>query len=397
MLDNKNIKLLFPFLQKDLIYFDSAATSLKPQTVLDAQTRYYTDLGINTGRGTSLHTYKTTSITENIRYRISEFIGSTDQDQIIFTSNTTDSINMVVNSYISNNLNKKSNIVITGLEHHSNYVPWIELAKNKNIECRIAPLQDYKLDPKDILNLVDENTIITSITGMSNLTGQEIDLEMIIEKCHEKGSKILVDAAQLINHRSINVTSLDIDFLVFSTHKIYGTFGLGILYGKKELLDQFTPTKYGGNMVSYITNKTDVKYKDIPTRLESGTQNPAAIYAFNSVLDFLEKYPIFESHNYTLELGRYLISELKKETGIIIYSVPGAIISFNIEGIHPHDASEFFDNNNILLRTGNLCASPFFTNLSESGVIRVSLGIYNNKSEIDILINTIKEIKEFFL
>lgn len=394
---NNDIRPLFPYLKQNLIYFDSAATSLKPLEVIDAQSRYYRELSLNIGRGTSLHNYKTTEIIEAVRNRIAKYIGAEESAEIIFTTNTTDSINMVAQSYVQKNINKNSNIVITQLEHHSNYAPWIELAKYMNIECRIVPLKKYSLDTQGFSSLIDKNTIITAVTGMSNVTGEKIYLEPIISLCRKNGSKILVDAAQLITHDIINVGKLDIDFLVFSAHKIFGPFGLGILYGKKELLESFTPNKYGGNMVSYINNKTDIHYKDLPTRLEAGTQNPAALLAFDSVLDFLQKHPISDNEVILKDLGDYLIKKLKDIEDITIYSTNGGIISFNINGIHPHDASDFFDNKNIILRTGNLCSSPFFTDLEQSGVIRVSLGIFNNREEIDILIKTVKEIKEFFL
>lgn len=397
MLHNNEIRLLFPFLDQNFIYFDSAATSLKPTEVIEAQSSYYENLTLNTGRGTSLHNFKTTQTVESVRKRTAEFIGSTNPEQIIFTSNATDSINIVANSYLKNLVTTKSNIVITQLEHHSNYVPWLELSKTMNIECRIVPLKNNKLEMDKFKEYIDKDTLLTAVTGMSNVTGDKIDFEQIISLCRTFESKILVDAAQLISHENIDVTKLDIDFLVFSAHKIYGPFGLGVLYGKKELLESFTPNSYGGNMVSYINNKTDIHYKNLPTRLESGTQNPAAIYAFGSVLDFLEKFPINESSEILNSLGKYLIDGLNSIGGITLYSEKGGIVSFNIDGVHPHDASEFFDNNNIILRTGNLCASPFFTDLNQLGVIRVSFGIFNNFSEIDILLKTVREIKEFFL
>lgn len=397
MLQNNEIRLMFPFLKQNMIYFDSAATSLKPINVIESQSNYYKYLTLNTGRGTSLHNYKATETIESVRKRTSEFIGSTNPKEIIFTFNATDSINMVVNNYIKNIITKDSNIVITQLEHHSNYVPWLELTKKMNIECRIVPLKNNKLQMDKFKEYIDENTIITAVTGMSNVTGDKTNLKEIIKLCKKFESKILVDAAQLISHKSINVKELDIDFLVFSAHKLYGPFGLGVLYGKEELLESFIPNSYGGNMVSYINNKTDVHYKDLPTRLESGTQNPAGIYAFGSVLDFLEKNPINDNEKIITSLGKYLIDGLNNLGGITIYSENGSLISFNIDGVHPHDASEFFDNNNIILRTGNLCASPFFTDLNQLGVIRVSFGIFNNFKEIDILLRTIREIKEFFL
>jgi len=388
---------IFPLLNKEFIYFDAAATNLKPNSVIEAQSRYYTDYGLNIGRGSSLLNYKSSDIIENIRVRTAEFIGSTNPNELVFTSNATDSINIVAQGYVKNRVKKNSNIVITMLEHHSNYVPWINLAKEMDIECRIIPLDGYSLDYSYIDKYIDENTIITSVTGMSNITGEVTDLTPFITRCREKGSKILVDAAQLIGHKRVNVTDLDIDFLVFSAHKLFGPFGLGFLYGKFKNLEEITPTRFGGNMVSYINNLTHVHYREIPRRLESGTQNPGAIFAFDAVLDFLEIYKIEDNEKKLIQLSSYLLDRLKSIPGLIIYSEIGSIISFNIIGVHPHDASDFFDNKNIVVRTGNLCASPFFTNLEQSGVVRVSLGIYNNKNEIDRLIDTIIEIKEFFL
>lgn len=397
MIENNKVRLLFPFLKKDMIYFDSAATSLKPLTVIEAHSDYYKNLTLNVGRGSSLHNYSVTESIESIRKSTANFIGATNPKEIVYTNNTTDSINIVANSYIKHKLTEGSNIVITQLEHHSNYVPWVNLAKTMNIECRIIPLKNHRIDMDLFKDYIDEKTILTAVTGMSNLTGQQLDIKKIVSICRGVNSKVLVDGAQLITHKNIDVKELDLDFFVFSAHKLYGPFGLGILYGKKELLEDFTPNSYGGNMVSYISNKTDIHYKDIPTRLESGTQNSAGIYSFGEVLNFLKVHPVESGEIILNSLGDYLITGLNKIGEITIYSVIGGIVSFNINGVHPHDASEFFDKKNIILRTGNLCASPFFTNLDELGVIRVSFGIFNNFKEIDILLNTVQEIKEFFL
>lgn len=388
---------IFPFLKQDLTYFDAAATSLKPIEVINAEREYYTDLGVNTGRGTSLYNYNTTDTVEKVRKRTAEFIGSMNSSELIFTCNCTESINMVADCYVRSQANKNSNIVITQLEHHSNYVPWIRLAQELGIECRIIPLKNYKIDYSYIDKYIDKNTVIVSVTGMSNITGDITDIKLFTDRCTITGSKILLDAAQLVMHRKVDVAKLNIDFMTFSAHKIYGPFGLGFLYGKKELLERFNPVRFGGNMVAYVSNLRDIHYRDIPKRLESGTGNPAAVYAFNTVLDFLEKYPPEKADQKICKLSEYLISRLQQLGGITLYSTAGSIISFNIDRVHPHDASEFFDKKNIILRTGNLCASPFFTDIEESGIIRVSLGIYNNHNEIDKLIETIREIKEFFL
>ncbi len=388
---------LFPFLKKGFIYMDSAATSLKPQSVIDSESDYYKNLAVNTGRGSNKHNYNTTQQIEKIRTQVSEFIGCNNSGEIVFTKNCTDSINMVANSYVRNNIPQNANIVITQLEHHSNYVPWLILSRDLGIESRIVPLKNYNIDYDALEKLVDEKTFITSITGMSNVTGAISDIERVISVCRKKGSKILIDAAQLICHKEIDLNKIDPDFLTFSAHKIYGPFGLGVLYGKSELLKEFTPINYGGNMVSYITNKTEIHYKELPAKLESGTQNSAAIYAFGTTLDLLDKIINIDNENQINSLSRYLIDSLEQVGGITIYSKPGSIISFNIDGVHPHDASDFFDSENIILRTGNLCASPFFTNMEVGGVIRISLSIFNTRDEVDKVIKCIERIKEFFL
>lgn len=394
---NIEIRKEFPFINQGIIYMDSAATSLKPNCVIDSQSEYYKTMTVNVGRGSSIHNFNTTNIVEKTRNTIAQYLNITDETQVIFTQNSTDSINMVANGWVRQNITSNSNIVITQLEHHSNYVPWIELCKELNIECRIVPLENYEINYSKLIEYINEHTLITAITGMSNITGIETNLEVVTNRCREVGSKIIIDAAQLIVHKRIDIQQLDPDFLVFSAHKLYGPFGLGILYGKKNLLEEMTPVRYGGNMVSYTSNLTNIHYKDIPFRLESGTQNPAAIYSFSSVFSFIKDYDIEETENYIKGLSTYLIHKLKEEGDIIVYSQPGSIISFNIQGVHPHDASQFFDEKNIILRTGNLCASPFFANLEESGVIRVSLGVHNNIEEIDTLLIAIKEIKGFFL
>lgn len=393
----ESIRKEFPFLKQNFIYFDSAATSLKLSTVIDSQAEYYRNLSINMNRGSSSFNYKVTSKIEEIRKATANYIGSINPKEIIYTSNTTDSINIIARSYINKFHDTKKNIVITQLEHHSNYVPWLNASKRCNLECRIVPLVNGKLETSKILDYIDDNTILTSVTGMSNLTGQRTEIPPISKKCRAVGSRLLVDAAQLAAHSEIDVNELDIDYLCFSAHKIYGPFGLGVLYVKESNIKDLEPVSFGGNMVSYISKDNKVHYKDFPYCMESGTQNSAAIFAFGKVLEYLKTNPVKEMEKYKTKLGLYLTDELKKLNNIIIYSVPGPIVSFNIEGVHPHDASDFFDKAGILLRTGNLCASPFFHNIEESGVIRVSLDIFNTKEEIDVLLNTVKSIKEFFL
>lgn len=381
----------------DFIYFDSAATSIKPKEVLEAEAFYNSSIIMNVNRGSSLKNYEASNIIEKVRKRVSENIGCNKPNEIIFTGNASESINLVARSFIENNITKDTNIVITSIEHHSNFAPWIELAKRKNIECRVVELKNYRIDYKDLENKIDNNTLLTAVTGMSNLTGEITDIKRVVKLCKKNSSYILIDGAQYIVHNDVDVTSLDIDFFTFSAHKLFGPFGLGVLYGREKLLNQFTPLNYGGNMVSYIDKNGNIHYKDLPHRLEVGTRNPGAIYAFNASLDFIERHGKKNLEEISYNLGCYLYKELKKISGIKIYSIPGSIISFNIDGVHPHDASDFFDNKNIIVRVGNLCASPFFMNLEESGVIRVSLAYFNNKYEIDKLISTIKEIKDFFL
>lgn len=396
MMNIHKIRKNFPFLKQDLTYFDSAATSLKPETVISKEAEYYRDLSVNINRGTSKHNYETSNLIENTREKVANYIGAKNSSSIVFTSNTTESINLIANGYVKDKLTPGSNIVITQLEHHSNYAPWIRLANDLNIECRIAKLEDGHLKTERVLELIDNNTVITSITGMSNLTGEVTDIKKVAKKCKDNGSKILVDAAQLITHSEINIEDLGADFLCFSSHKIYGTFGLGVLYIKQSIINEVTPPNIGGNTISYITKDNKIQYKENPHRLEYGTRNSAGIYAFNEVLNFIDKYPIKEKEKYIIKLSSYFTAKLIEIPGIKIYSVPGPIISFNILGIHPHDASEIFSKNNIIVRTGNLCASPFFMDRKETGVIRVSLDIFNTKEEIDKLLNTILEIKDFF-
>lgn len=391
------MKDIFPFLKKGLIYLDSAATSLKPQSVIDRESDYYFEYGVNTGRGTSLHNFNSTNWVESVRKRVADFIGAESSSEIVFTYNCSESINMVANNYIRKIITPGSNIVVTQLEHHSNYVPWLKVAEERGCEFRVIPLNNNRIDYSCINEYIDENTVITAVTGMSNVTGEVTELDSFIKRCRETGSKILVDAAQMIVHKKIDLSLMDVDFLAFSAHKLYGPFGLGFLYGRDKLLECFTPDRFGGNMVSYISDLRDVSYREVPRRLECGTRNSAAIYAFDSVLDFLNEYSIDEWEKVVYPLSEYLIKRLNECEGVVLYSGPGSIISFNIKGIHPHDASEFFDRRGIILRCGNLCASPFFTGRSESGVIRVSLGLYNTREEVDILIEAVKDAKEFFL
>lgn len=392
--DVATLRNLFPILHrkvkgKDLVYFDNAATSQKPIQVIDALVHYYTHYNANIHRG--LHTLadEATAAYEAARVSVQEFIGSAYHEEIIFTKGTTESINLVARSWGSAFLQKGDEIIISSLEHHANIVPWQMIAQEKGAILKVIPIDDNGvLDMGAYRNMLCDKTKFVSIIHVSNALGIINPVEEIIALAHEKNALVLLDGAQSSVHLDIDVKKLDCDFYVFSGHKTYGPTGVGVLYGKKELLEKMPPFLGGGEMIKEVTFEKTT-YNELPFKFEAGTPNIADVIVMKPALDFINKYGKANIRAHEEELLAYATSKLKEIEGLkIIGDVQNkvSVISFVIVGVHPQDLAILLDNQGIAVRTGHHCAQPLMQRLGIVGTTRVSFAAYNTLAEIDVLI-----------
>tara|TARA_B100001175_G_C19490922_1_gene632537 strand:- start:560 stop:1774 length:1215 start_codon:yes stop_codon:yes gene_type:complete len=398
MIGGSKIRAQFPTLHqkvngKDLIYFDNAASSQKPQVVLDAISNYYDYDNANVHRGVHYLSQKATDKFENTRKSVQAFINAKNSCEIIFTKGATDSINLVANGYRSI-LNKGDEIIISEMEHHSNIVPWQICCEISGAELKVIPmLDDGDLDMETFENLLSEKTKLVAITHISNSLGTINPLEKIIKKTHNAGAKILIDGAQAAPHTFVDVQALDVDYYCFSAHKMYGPTGVGVLYGKKNLLTTLPPYQSGGEMIKEVSLKKTT-YADLPHKFEAGTPNIAGVVAFKSALDFITDLGVENIAKHEDDLLKYAIEKLSKISGIQFIGKAkkrAALVSFNIEGLHPYDMGVLLDKMGIAIRTGHHCAQPIMEHYKISGTARMSFAIYNTKQEIDSCITAIKK------
>ena len=392
-----NYKKDFPIFEnnKNLVYLDSAATSQKPKVVINAIANFYKKENANIHRGLYNLSVKATLKYENSKKIIADFINC-NEDEIIFTSGTTDSINKLSRS-LTKLFKKKSKIVLTIAEHHSNIVPW-QVNKNLNMSIQYIPLdKNNNLDYKAAKKIIDTNTAIISISHIGNALGNLNDIKKIIKLAKQNGALTIIDAAQSISRTKIDVKDLNCDFLVFSGHKTYGPTGIGIIYMKKELMNKIPPFDFGGDMIEVVSKEITTFSKET-RKFEAGTQNLAGITGLAEAISYINKIGILKITKHEKELTEYTIKSLKKLKNIEILSPDNAlgIISFNIENIHPHDLASLLDDKNIAVRAGHHCNMPLMKALNIPGTIRVSLGLYNTKKDIDLLIKGIKKAQEVF-
>ena len=392
--DVATLRNLFPILHrkvkgKDLVYFDNAATSQKPIQVIDALVHYYTHYNANIHRG--LHTLadEATAAYEAARVSVQEFIGAAYHEEIIFTKGTTESINLVARSWGSEFLQKGDEIIISSLEHHANIVPWQMIAQEKGAILKVIPIDDNGvLDMVAYRNMLSDKTKFVSIIHVSNALGIINPVEEIITLAHEKNALVLLDGAQSSVHLDIDVKKLDCDFYVFSGHKTYGPTGVGVLYGKRDLLEKMPPFLGGGEMIKEVTFEKTT-YNELPFKFEAGTPNIADVIVMKPALDFINKYGKANIRAHEEELLAYATSKLKEIEGLkIIGDVQNkvSVISFVIAGVHPQDLAILLDNQGIAVRTGHHCAQPLMQRLGIVGTTRVSFAAYNTLAEIDVLI-----------
>ena len=384
------------FYTKDLVYLDNAATTQKPQIVIDEFAKFYENSNANIYRGLYRLSEEATSLYEKVRKDTADFINA-GESQIIFTKNTTESINLVVLSFAKSILKKGDLVLLSVVEHHSNIVPWLILQKEVGFEIKYIDIDDSNFEFSDIDAMLSLNPKIVSITHVSNVTGVENNVKEITAKAHNNGAIVIIDAAQSIPHQKIDVVDLDCDFLAFSAHKMLGPIGVGVLFGKQELLDRMQPIFGGGEMILSV-EKDSCTFKSSPYKFEAGTVNFADAIVFSKTLEYINSIGIDKIERYIKDLSSYTYKRLCQIDGIRIYGSENSagIYSFSIKKIHPHDIASFLDEDNIAIRAGYHCAQVLMERLHVYALSRVSLYIYNDKSDIDKLTDSLSRISELF-
>jgi cysteine desulfurase / selenocysteine lyase len=393
------IRKQFPALNREvkgkpLVYFDNAATTQKPQVVIDALVDYYSNYNANIHRGIHTLAEEATAAFEATRDTAQQFINAESREQIIFTGGTTEGINLVAQTWGRQNIKAGDEIIISNMEHHSNIVPWYMLAQEKGAVLKIIPINEYgELIMDEFEKLLSEKTKLVSIIHVSNALGTINPVKTIIEKAHEFGAVVLVDGAQSTVHLDIDVQDLDCDFFVLSSHKIYGPTGVGVLYGKKYLLESMPPYQGGGEMIKevYFDNIT---YNDLPYKFEAGTPNIADTVAFKAALDFTKQIGKEKIRRHENELLNYATEQLEQIDGLRIIGKAKnkiSVISFVINNVHPQDLGILLDNRGIAVRTGHHCAQPLMDCYKIPGTTRASFAMYNTKDEIDVLMAGLKK------
>ena len=398
-LDINAIRRQFPVLNREvkgnpLVYFDNAATSQKPQVVIDELVKYYQEYNANIHRGIHTLAEEATAAFENTRDAVQEFIHAALREEIIFTRGTTESINLVAAAWGRKNINKGDEIIISAMEHHSNIVPWQMLCEEKEASLKIIPVNDEgELLIGEYKKLLNPKTKLVSIVHVSNALGTINPIKEIIELAHKMGAVVLVDGAQSIVHMDIDVQELDCDFFVFSSHKMYGPTGVGVLFGKKELLEAMPPFLGGGEMIREVSFEKTT-YNDLPYKFEAGTPNIADTIAFKKAIEFILQTGREKIRRQEGELLTYATGELEKIPGVRIIGKAKektSVISFIIDKLHPQDIGVLLDNQGIAVRTGHHCTQPLMQRYGIPGTVRVSFAMYNTKEEIDRLIEGLQK------
>ncbi len=397
-----NFKDEFPILQERKIsYLDSGATTQKPQCVIDAIESYYKECNANPHRGAYSLSIEATEKYESTREKIAKFINARNREEIIFSKNATESLNLIAYSYGLDNLKKDDEVVLSIMDHHSNLVPWQYVTKKTNSKLKFMYInKDYELSKEEIESKITDKTKVVGITHVSNVLGTINNVKEIIKYAHKKGAVVIVDASQSIPHMKIDVQDLDADFLVFSGHKMFAPLGIGVLYGKKELLNKMTPFLMGGDMIEYVYEQ-NTTFAPLPNKFEAGTQNVEGVIGLGSAIDYIEKIGYKEIQNVEEAITKYAVNELSKLDFLELYITPhlenhSTVISFNIKGVHPHDVASILDSNGVCVRSGNHCAQPLLRYLGMDSTCRASFSIYNTKEDVDNLVEALKKAYKMF-
>ena len=392
----------FPiFENRDISYLDSGATSQKPQYVINAVEEFYKKFNANPHRGAYSLSLEATEQYENTREKIAKFINARNKEEIIFSKNASESLNLIAYSYGLSNLKQNDEVALSIMEHHSNLVPWQFVTKQTNSILKYMYINnEFELSKEEIESKIIDKTKVVGITHISNVLGTINNVKEIIKYAHKKGAIVIVDASQSIPHTKVDVQDLDADFLVFSGHKMFAPLGIGVLYGKKELLNKMPPFLMGGDMIEYVYEQ-NTTYAPLPNKFEAGTQNVEGVVGLGAAIDYIESIGYETINKVEQEVTEYAVNELSKLNFIEMYVTPNkqnhsSVVSFNVRGVHPHDVASILDVNGVCIRSGNHCAQPLLRYMGMDSTCRASFSIYNTKEDVDKLVDALNKTYKMF-
>ena len=398
----ENIKKDFPLLENsNIAYLDSGATTQKPIQVINAIEEFYKKNNANPHRGAYTLSIEATEAYENTRQKIAKFINAKHPEEIIFSKNATESLNLIAYSYGMDNLKKDDEVVISIMEHHSNLVPWQKITKATESKLNYMYInEEFELSDEEIETKITDKTKIVGIAHVSNVLGTINNVKKIIKYAHKKGAVVIVDASQSIPHMKIDVQDLDADFLVFSGHKMLAPLGIGVLYGKREILNKMTPFLMGGDMIEYVYEQ-ETTYAPLPNKFEAGTQNVEGVVGLGAAIDYIQNLGYDKMQELENDVLAYARQELSKLDFLTLYMTPNeknhsSVISFNITGVHPHDVASILDSEGVCVRSGNHCAQPLMRFLGIDSTCRASFYFYNTKEDVDRLVHALNKAYDMF-
>ena len=398
----ENIKKDFPLLEnRNITYLDSGATTQKPIQVINAIEKFYKENNANPHRGAYTLSIEATEAYESTRQKIAKFINAKHPEEIIFSKNATESLNLIAYSYGMDNLKKDDEVVISIMEHHSNLVPWQKVTKATESKLNYMYInEEFELSDEEIETKITDKTKIVGIAHVSNVLGTINNVKKIIKYAHKKGAVVIVDASQSIPHMKIDVQDLDADFLVFSGHKMLAPLGIGVLYGKREILNKMTPFLMGGDMIEYVYEQ-ETTYAPLPNKFEAGTQNVEGVVGLGAAIDYIQNLGYDKMQELENDVLAYARQELSKLDFLTLYMTPNeknhsSVISFNIKGVHPHDVASILDSEGVCVRSGNHCAQPLMRFLGIDSTCRASFYFYNTKEDVDRLVHALNKAYDMF-
>ena len=405
-LDIARIREDFPILAREvhgkpLVYLDNAATSQKPRQVIEALVRYYESYNANIHRAVHCLGEEATAAYEEARAKVARFINAPSPECIVFTRNTTEAINLVAYTWGRANVGPDSGVLLTLLEHHSNIIPWQRVTAEKGASLRyIGITEQQTLELDGLENLMDSRTRLLSVTQVSNALGTINPVQTLVAEAHRNGTMVLVDGAQSVPHMPVDVQAMDCDFFAFSSHKMLGPTGVGVLYARPELLQEMDPFLGGGEMIKRVTQE-DAIWNDVPWKFEAGTPNIADVIGFGVAIDYLNGLGMENVRAHEMEMSEYALRRLRQLEEVIIYGPPdpadrGGVISFNYPDLHPHDIGTVLDRHGVAVRAGHHCAQPLMSHLDVSGTVRASFYVYNTLAEVDVLVDALGQAYAFF-
>lgn len=399
----EDIRQDFPMLRQNmnghpLIYFNSGATSLTPESVLDAMQAYYRNYGVNVARGVDFIGYEATSKYEGVRAQVARFLGAKQSEEIIFTRGTTEALNLVCYSYGEDNIEPGDEIIVSAIEHHANYVPWQQLAKRKQAKLVVVePDANGIITPDILVGKLTERTKIVALFHISNVMGGTNDLTALAKAAHKVGAIIVIDGAQGVIHEEVDVLEADVDFYAFSGHKLLGPTGIGVLYGKLELLNKMRPWQYGGEMID-VVDIYDSSFAESPERFEAGTMPIAEVIGLGAAIDYIEHIGYSFIQQQIERLGKAMVEGLGLQSDKIIYNphnYANGVVCYNVQGIHPHDAAGVYDREGISIRAGHHCNQPTMRFLDVQSTLRASVNFYNSMEEVEHFLEISKKAGDF--